>query len=141
MRMNEHSSAAGPPVQLRSGEFHYFRVPRKDWSARLEDVRAAGLNAVSIYVPWNWHEPQRGRLDLTGETLPERDLVGALDAIEAAGLDCVYRPGPFITAEWRGGGIPSWLWEELPEVQALDAEGRAAGAGRPYPAITYTHPA
>jgi beta-galactosidase len=138
MRTNEHS---WEPTQLRSGEFHYFRVPRRDWSARLEDVRAAGLNAVSIYVPWNWHEPQRGALDLTGETLPERDLVGALDAIDAAGLDCVYRPGPFITAEWRGGGIPAWLWQELPEVQALNAEGGPAGAGRPYPAITYTHPA
>ena len=138
MGTNEHPPRSTP---LRSGEFHYFRVPRKDWSARLEDVRAAGLNAVSIYVPWNWHEPQRGALDLTGETLPERDLVGALDAIDAAGLDCVYRPGPFITAEWRGGGIPAWLWQELPEVQALNAEGRPAGAGRPYPAITYTHPA
>ncbi len=124
-----------------TGEFHYFRVPRRDWEGRLKQVRDLGFEGVSIYVPWNWHEPARGELDLTGRTIPERDLLGALDRIAAAGLRCIYRPGPFITAEWRDGGIPSWLWHDDPSILALDARGRPAGAHRPYPALTYPHPA
>ncbi len=124
-----------------TGEFHYFRVPRHAWSARLAQVRDLGFEGVSIYVPWNWHEPVRGELDLTGRTIPERDLLGALDRISAAGLTCIYRPGPFITAEWRDGGIPAWLWRDDPSMLALDAAGRPAGAHRPYPALTYPHPA
>lgn len=123
-----------------AGEFHYFRLPRASWRDRLIQVRDLGFESVSIYVPWNWHEPSPGALDITGKTLPERDLLGALDAIAAAGLDCIYRPGPFITAEWRDGGIPAWLWERDLPMLALDAAGRPAGAGRPYPALTYAHP-
>lgn len=125
---------------LFAGEFHYFRLPRPSWPDRLAQVRDLGFEAVSIYVPWNWHEPSPGALDLTGRTRPERDLLGALDAIAAAGLDCIYRPGPFITAEWRDGGIPAWLWDRDPSILALDAAGRPAGASRPYPALTYAHP-
>ncbi len=123
-----------------SGEFHYFRVPRRDWRDRLRRVRDLGFEAVSIYVPWNWHEPQPGAVDFAGRTLPERDLLGALDEISAAGLGCIYRPGPFITAEWRDGGIPAWLSAGDPSILALDSTGRPAGAGHPYPALTYAHP-
>ena len=108
--------------------------------ARLAQARELGLEGVSIYVPWNWHQPSPGPIDFTGRTLPERDLLGALDRIAAAGLTCIYRPGPFITAEWRDGGIPAWLWQGDPSMLALDAAGRPAGAGRPYPALTYAHP-
>ncbi len=123
-----------------TGEFHYFRLPKRAWRDRLEQVRDLGFEAVSIYVPWNWHEPSRGSFDFTGATLPERDLHGALEAIAAASLDCIYRPGPFITNEWRDGGIPAWLWAADPSIRALDAAGRPAGEGRPYPALTYAHP-
>ena len=123
-----------------AGEFHYFRNPRSTWHDRLAQVRDLGFEAVSIYIPWNWHEPHRGDIDLTGRTHPERDLLGALDEIAAAGLNCIYRPGPFITAEWRDGGIPAWLWGQDPSILALDAAGKPAGAGRPYPALTYAHP-
>ena len=43
-----------------SGEFHYFRVPRRAWRDRLSQVRDLGFDAVSIYAPWNWHEPRPG---------------------------------------------------------------------------------
>lgn len=136
--MKDHRS---PRDRYRfSGEFHYFRLPRRSWRDRLAQVRDLGFEAVSIYAPWNWHEPQPGALDFTGRTLPERDLLGALDEISAAGLACIYRPGPFITAEWRDGGIPAWLWQNDPSILALDARGRPAGAGQPYPALTYAHP-
>lgn len=135
------TSGAAPRDRYRfSGEFHYFRVPRQAWSARLRNVRDLGFEAVSIYVPWNWHQPTPDEPDLTGRTILERDLFGALDAIAAAGLQCIYRPGPFITAEWRDGGIPAWVWQQDPSCRALDAAGRPAMTGRPYPALTYPHP-
>lgn len=125
---------------LLSGELHYFRVPRGEWNDRLASVKEAGLDAVSIYVPWNWHQPSPGSPDFTGRSVPERDLVGALRAIAGAGLRCIYRPGPFITAEWRNGGIPDWLLEAAPDIRARRADGSADESGS-YPAITYAHPA
>lgn len=125
---------------LLSGEFHYFRVPRSSWGDRLSQVHDLGFEAVSVYIPWNWHEPQPGRLDFTGQTIPERDLLGAMEAIAQAGLKCIFRPGPFITGEWRGGGLPDWLWEQTPALLSLDVDGRPSGLNRAYTAITYAHP-
>jgi beta-galactosidase len=127
---------------LLSGEFHYFRVPRAQWGHRLRLIGEIGLSATSIYVPWNWHhlDPDAPP-DLEGRTSPERDLRGALEEIEAAGLDCIFRPGPFITAEWRNGGIPDWLLEREPGVLALDATGGVSAPDHPYPGITHAHPA
>lgn len=125
---------------LYAGEFHYFRVSRPLWRERLQQMRDVGLNGVSIYIPWNWHMPSADVLDLTGETLPERDLVGCLEDIAAVGLTCVFRPGPFITAEWRNGGLPDWLFEEHPAILGLDASGTTTGAPGDYPVVTYAHP-
>lgn len=47
-------------ITIYSGAFHYFRVPRAYWRDRLRKIRAAGLNTVETYVPWNLHEPQPG---------------------------------------------------------------------------------
>lgn len=49
-------------ITIYSGAFHYFRVPRAYWRDRLRKMRAAGLNAVETYVPWNLHEPHSGLL-------------------------------------------------------------------------------
>jgi beta-galactosidase len=123
---------------LLSGEFHYFRVPRDAWRDRLRTMADAGLRAASIYVPWNWHAPTPDGTDFTGQDVPERDLPAVLEEIAAVGLACVFRPGPFITAEWRNGGIPDWLLRG--DVLARDAAGRPSGAGRAYPVLTYGHP-
>ncbi len=132
----------GEPRYLLSGEFHYFRVPRADWADRLRAMRDMGLTATSIYIPWNWHQPDPDApADLDGRTSPERNLRAAMDEIEAAGLDCIFRPGPFITAEWRNGGIPDWLWEREPGVLALDVGGEVSAPDHPYAAITHAHPA
>jgi beta-galactosidase len=124
---------------LLSGEFHYFRVPRDAWRDRLRTMADAGLRAASIYVPWNWHAPSPDLPpDFTGSDVPERDLPAVLAEIADAGLSCIFRPGPFITAEWHNGGIPDWLLTG--DVLALDADGGPAGAGRAYPVLTASHP-
>ncbi len=138
--MGTRPARLGDEAFFLGGEFHYFRVPRQHWAHRLSLVAAAGCQAVSVYVPWNWHCPDEATADFTAETVPERNLPGALREIAAAGLSCVLRPGPFITAEWRGGGIPAWLWRDHPEVLARRADGTPTGT-EPYPAITYDSPA
>ena len=44
---------------------HYFRIPPEYWRDRLLKLKAAGLNTVETYVPWNLHEPQQGTFDVT----------------------------------------------------------------------------
>lgn len=129
-----------------TAEFHYFRIPQQYWQARFAQLADLGFIGISMYVPWNWHKPNPDkRADFTGQSVAERDLIGAIQAIADNGMVCILRPGPFITAEWLDGGLPSWLWLLHPEVLSLNANGYPASTGLaadsvPYPAITYRHP-
>ncbi|MEU9123816.1 beta-galactosidase [Streptomyces sp. NPDC048506] len=93
----------GRPVRLLSGALHYFRVHEAQWGHRLAMLRAMGLNCVETYVPWNLHEPR------PGEFRDPEALGRFLDAVAAAGLWAIVRPGPYICAEWENGGLPEWL--------------------------------
>ncbi|XP_059895539.1 beta-galactosidase-1-like protein [Gadus macrocephalus] len=97
----------GKPFQYISGSIHYSRIPRYYWKDRLVKMYMAGLNAVQIYVPWNFHEPVKGEYNFSGD----RDLVHFLDLANQTGLLVILRPGPYICAEWEMGGLPAWLLE------------------------------
>jgi len=102
-------------VFLNSGEIHYFRIKREVWDKHLEAAREAGLTTVSTYVPWAWHEAAEGGFDFEGVSCPERDLNGWLQRCHAHGLTCIVKPGPFILAETRGGGLPDWFLDQYRE--------------------------
>jgi len=102
----------GKKIFLNSGEIHYFRIGKELWDQHLMMAAGAGLTTVSTYVPWAWHEPEESLFDLTGHTLPERDLQGWLERCAAYGLRCIVKPGPFILAEYRGAGLPDWFLEK-----------------------------
>ena len=95
----------GRPFQIVSGSLHYMRVPADQWGDRLQKMAAAGLNAVQVYVPWNWHEPREGEFRWDGG----RNLTALLQLAADADLLVVLRPGPYVCAEWDGGGFPYWL--------------------------------
>lgn len=96
----------GRRVFLNSGEVHYTRMPDpREWPIVLDRVRAAGLNAISIYVPWNYHVPESGKPRFTGRYDLERFLRVARDR----GLYVVVRHGPYVQGEMDGGGFPGWL--------------------------------
>ncbi len=100
----------GHDVFIRSAEFHYFRTPRELWRDRFQKIKDAGFNTVDTYVPWNWHEQQlpEGLDDYSKVDLSE--LEAWLDmAQNEFGFYTIVRPGPFICAEWAGGGYPRWL--------------------------------
>jgi beta-galactosidase len=126
----------GREVYLRSGEIHYFRIPRDAWKDRVQAARDGGLNCISSYIPWFWHEPEEGTFDFTGATLPERDALGFIDLVAGAGLHFIARPGPFVNAELACGGHPAWIFSRYPDVASRRADGTAAfwvGEGVPVP--------
>ncbi|XP_063789903.1 beta-galactosidase-1-like protein isoform X2 [Pseudophryne corroboree] len=88
-----------------SGSIHYFRIPASAWKDRLQKMYMTGLNAVQVYVPWNFHEPQPGVFNFRDD----RDLEHFLDLTMEIGLLVIMRPGPYICAEWDMGGLPAWL--------------------------------
>jgi beta-galactosidase len=95
----------GERMQVVSGALHYFRVHPDQWADRIHKARLMGLNTIETYVPWNFHAPEPGVFDLDGR----RDLGRFLDLVAAEGLHAIVRPGPYICAEWDGGGLPAWL--------------------------------
>ena len=92
----------GKDVYLYSGSIHYMRCPRELWGDRLLKIKRAGFNTVQTVVPWNYHEPEEGKLDLS-------ELDAWLGLCESLGFYVVIRPGPYICGEWAGGGFPDWL--------------------------------
>ncbi|XP_063931739.1 beta-galactosidase-1-like protein 2 [Zophobas morio] len=99
-------------ITLYSGAMHYFRVPPPYWRDRLRKMRAAGLNTVETYVPWNLHEPANGYFDFgsAGTDMQEfLDVRKFLKTAQEEDLFVIMRPGPYICSEWEFGGFPSWL--------------------------------
>jgi beta-galactosidase len=100
---------------LLSGEVHYWRHDPEAWSALLRSARELGLEVLSTYVCWDFHEIAAGTFDFDGQTNPRRNLVGYLELIQHEGFWLVVRPGPYIYAEWPNSGIPERVvqWHRL----------------------------
>uniref|UniRef100_A0A8C0LW57 Beta-galactosidase n=1 Tax=Canis lupus familiaris TaxID=9615 RepID=A0A8C0LW57_CANLF len=98
----------GSPFLIIAGTIHYFRVPREYWRDRLQKLKACGFNTVTTYVPWNLHEPERGKFDFSGNLDMEAFVLLAAEM----GLWVILRPGPYICSEIDLGGLPSWLLQD-----------------------------
>jgi Beta-galactosidase len=100
----------GKPWLPVMGEFHYVRVPEHDWNAELLKMKASGVDIVSTYVFWNYHEPQPGQFDWRGN----RDLRHFVQLCAQDGLKVVLRIGPWAHGEVRFGGLPDWVVQSMP---------------------------
>lgn len=98
-------------VPLISGEVHYWRLNPNYWKNVLDRVRGLGLNMVSTYIPWDYHEYRRGKLDFTGKTDPTRNLKRFLDLTRKEGFWLIIRPGPYIYSEWPNEGAPAHAYK------------------------------
>lgn len=119
----------GNDVFLLSGTMHYFRTPQPLWRDRLEKIKAMGFNGVETYVPWNWHEREMPASPDDFSKVDLRELDDFLTLAEEVGLYAIVRPGPYICAEWSGGGFPQWLMQKRPQktlhevwLQSMDPE-------------------
>ncbi|WP_184543149.1 beta-galactosidase [Mucilaginibacter sp. FT3.2] len=120
---NDHifppSSAAKPYIDFDSKGFlidgkrtfivsaglEYARIPHQLWHDRLLRIKRAGFNCIEIYTIWNFHEPQEGKFDFTGD----HDLDRFLKEVRELGMYAIVRVGPYYCAEWDNGGYPIWL--------------------------------
>ncbi|MBC7540367.1 MAG: beta-galactosidase [Bacteriovorax sp.] len=125
--------------QLFGAELQYFRlrggygmnVPRAKvialWNKALDRLVEAKMNAISFYIPWDFHEYAEGKFDFTGTAdtdgdgnpdYPARDLVTFFKLVKAHGITRIMvRPGPYINAEWGFlgfGAVPKWFHDKFP---------------------------
>ncbi|MGZ3742804.1 MAG: beta-galactosidase [Pseudobdellovibrionaceae bacterium] len=137
-----------PQAQLFGAEVQYFRlrggfernIPRSKvlelWAKALDQVVEAKMNAISFYIPWDFHEYAPGRFDFDGTVdedgdgqadYPSRDLKTFFKMIEERGIrNILIRPGPYINAEWGFlgfGAVPLWFHEKYPESHMQNSQG------------------
>jgi len=92
----------GEPCFLFGGEMHYSRIPRGLWEDRLNKMKQCFLNTYSSYSFWNYHEKERGNVNLA----ELEDILGLAHNID---LHVIVRCGTYACAEWDCGGYPHWL--------------------------------
>ena len=93
------------PFKIISGAFHYFRTVPEYWQDRIEKLVNMGCNTVETYIPWNFHEPEKGNFRFDGM----HDIERFIHLAEKMGLYIIIRPSPYICSEWEFGGLPAWL--------------------------------
>ncbi|MGB8353249.1 MAG: beta-galactosidase [Chthoniobacteraceae bacterium] len=98
----------GKPFIIRCGEMHFARVPREYWRHRIQLLHAMGMNAVCAYLFWNYHEWTPGKFDWSGQA----DAAEFCRIAQEEGMWVILRPGPYVCAEWDGGGLPWWLLKD-----------------------------
>jgi hypothetical protein len=106
----------GKDMILFSGAFHYFRCPKELWADRFTKLKEAGFNTLETYAAWNYHEqmPPSDPDDYSKLDMTELHDWLAM-ATDRFGFEVIIRPGPYICAEWDGGGYPQWLLAKRPK--------------------------
>jgi len=135
---NHQFLVEGHNESLYAGAVHYWRLERDKWGEILDKVKSLGFTAISIYMPWEVHEIERGQFDF-GSIDPNKDLDAFLTLAEEKGLRTIARPGPQINSELTWFGYPRRILDD-PELQALNAQGGKAvltQVPRPIPALSY----
>ncbi|MBQ3668087.1 MAG: beta-galactosidase [Clostridia bacterium] len=98
----------GAPVIWSMGEYHFSRDRAENWPAELAKMKAGGIDIVSTYLFWIYHEETEGEFDFTGD----RDIRTFTEECARAGLSLFIRIGPWAHGECRNGGFPDWLVEK-----------------------------
>ena len=135
---NQTLEVNGARRGLYGGAIHYWRLDPKDWSGILDSVVAMGYRMVSIYIPWEVHELERGKFDF-GQVNPAHDIDRFLTLCEEKDLDIVVRPGPQINSELTWFGYPERILANE-RIQARNAKGTRVvltQVPRPIPALSY----
>ncbi|WP_345536648.1 beta-galactosidase [Phytohabitans rumicis] len=120
------------------GEYPYYRAAPDRWGPNLAALAQAGVDVVTCYVPWRFHEIAPRRYDFTGARDGQRDLPRLLDLAAAEGLRVMLKPGPFIHAEVQLGGLPDRVSPGVDGRYAavLDAWGKPVmSQGLPLPSL------
>lgn len=136
----QNSSLAidGEEVSLYGGAVHYWRLERDRWEPILDSVKRMGFTMISIYIPWEAHEIEKGRFDF-GEINPSNDIDAFLTLCEQKGFRIVVRPGPQINSELTWFGYPQRILadERLHAVSGKGSKVILTQVPKPIPALNY----
>ena len=105
----DHMIIDGKKTLIYGGDLSYCRIPRRLWKERIMQMKKAGMNTITFYTLWAWHQNQDKQFDFSGE----KDIDAFLSLIAECGMYCIFRLGPFVHGEFRNGGLPQWLIDEL----------------------------
>ncbi|MBN2444407.1 MAG: beta-galactosidase [Spirochaetales bacterium] len=100
------------------GEFHYSRYSCQYWNEELLKMKMAGINIISTYIFWIYHEEREGHFDW-GEN---KNLRHFIDLCALNSLYVILRIGPFSHGECRNGGLPDWLYGRPFRVRSNDED-------------------
>lgn len=118
----------GNPFQIISGEMHPARIPQEYWRHRIQMAKAMGCNTIAAYIFWNYHESTPGKFDFkTGN----KDIAKFLKICQEEGMWVLFRPGPYVCAEWDFGGIPPYLLK-IPDIKVRCMDTRYMQAVEKY---------
>lgn len=92
----------GKPFLPAAGELHFSRLPHESWRRELLKMKDCGLNMVSTYVFWNFHEEEKGKFDFSGDN----DIAKFLGICRDIDMPCILRIGPWDHGEVVRGGFP-----------------------------------
>src|SRR3954452_23056673 len=128
----------GKVERLYGGAVHYWRLDRDKWDGILQSVQDLGFTMISIYIPWEAHEVQRGVFDF-GARDPRTDIDAFLTLCEQKGLRIVVRPGPQINSELTWFGYPKRILanERLHARSAKGSKVVLTQVPKPIPALNY----
>ena len=58
-------------------------------------IKAMGLNTLSVYVMWNFHEVEKGKFDYENKN---RNLTYFIELCVKHKMKILFRPGPYVCA-------------------------------------------
>lgn len=105
--MQNYFSAQETPIL--AADFDYFRIKRAKWELMLTRLKQMGVNALSLSIPWGFHELGQGIIDLNGTSNPRRNLSDLIKLCPTVDLYCVLKPGPYSHKGILADGLPLWL--------------------------------
>lgn len=118
----------GKPFQMISGEMHPARIPAEYWRHRIQMAKAMGCNTIAAYIFWNYQEPTEGVFDFKNDN---HDVARFVQICQEEGMWVLFRPGPYVCAEWELGGIPPYLLR-IPDIKLRCRDSRYMSAVERY---------
>ncbi|RPE05852.1 beta-galactosidase [Chitinophaga lutea] len=118
----------GKPYQIISGEMHPARIPKEYWRHRIQMTKAMGCNTIAAYIFWNYHEKTEGTFDFATDN---RNIAEFVRICQEEGMWVLFRPGPYVCAEWEFGGLPPYLLR-IPDIKVRCMDPRYMAAVERY---------
>lgn len=102
---NRYLTKGGKPWVPVMGEFHFSRYPNEEWETEILKIKAAGINIISTYLFWIYHEEKEGEFNFSGD----RDIKKFLTLCNKHNMYVLMRIGPWCHGEVVYGGFPKFI--------------------------------